>query len=110
MHPLPPHSGQGGTGFNMKLEVKSFPKYLTPWGSEWSISHTPPQTKEEEKLWPPYRGGFGGMGAPLINTPIIHFIAGSESVKILRPKVQLQCRSLLRIMETDKQADERADE
>ena len=43
-----------------------------------SQSVIPPQ----KILWPPI-GGLGGLGSPLILTPISHFIGGPESVKIL---------------------------
>ena len=41
---------------NMILEVKIFPKYLTPWGSEWLISNTP------LKYYAPPKGGLLGLG------------------------------------------------
>ena len=47
-------------------------------GSEWSISHNPPKNSLAHPIM-----GVRGVGAPLISPPIIHFIGGSESVKVL---------------------------
>ena len=54
----------GGSGYssgttNMILEVQSSHKYVIPWGSEWSISHTP---LKKNTLPPPPLGGVRGVG------------------------------------------------
>ena len=45
------------------IRSQELPKIFDQWGLEWSI------------------GGARGLGAPIISTPISHFIGGSESVK-----------------------------
>ena len=45
------------------IRSQELPKIFDQWGLEWSI------------------GGARGLGAPIIGTPISHFIGGSEYLK-----------------------------
>ena len=72
-------SGVGGSGYSprityMILEVNSLPKIFDSIRIR-IVNQSCPAKK--------YFGGLGGLGSPIIGTPISHFIGGLESVEIL---------------------------
>ena len=62
----------------MMLEVKNFTKIFDSMRIRIVNQSYPPK-----KYFGPPIGGLGGLGSPIIDTPISHFIGGSEYVKIL---------------------------
>ena len=64
----------------MMLEVKNFTILFDSMRIRIFNQSYPPN----KFFGPPHGiGGVGGLGSPIISTPISHFIKGSESVKLL---------------------------